>query len=273
MANEFLIEDAPAYEAIAPPELTPYYGRTSPLEREASGYIAPHVDEFGQVQSTAYDSRAADIEAETLARRFKGQQLYQSLVDGGASPSEAFRLAAPDLLYNDIKGQMKAAPRMSQEPFTPSLTEADGGRIFRRGPQSAQFIPTRSPVVPPEVKAKQDLLRTQISALRRQQADPISKVMGGAEMDKQIAELERQYVANVSPQTAESLPPPPVLETVTKAGPEANKGKGGIEITRQPKAVEVASETTPTISTKAQFDALPKGSIYLGKDGKKYRKP
>lgn len=252
------IQDAPAYGAIAPPEeLTPYYGRTSPLEREASGYIAPHVDEFGQVQSTAYDSRAADMEAETLARRFKGQQLYQSLVDGGASPSEAFRLAAPDLLYNDIKGQLKAAPRMNQQPFTPSLEEAEGGRIFRRGPQSAQFIPTRNPVVPPEVKAKQDLLRTEISALRRPSATEMLMEEGDSTRANRIAELERQYVGNVSPQAAvEAAPPPPVLETVTRTGP------GGIEMFRQPKASKEAESASP----------FKEGEIVRNKKtGKRYR--
>ncbi len=33
------------------------------------------------------------------------------------------------------------------------------------------------------------------------------------------------------------------------------------------------SATTPQVSTQAQFDALPAGSIYIGTDGKKYRKP
>lgn len=38
-------------------------------------------------------------------------------------------------------------------------------------------------------------------------------------------------------------------------------------------AVAAASSASGQVTTKEQFDALPKGTIYIGKDGKKYRKP
>lgn len=33
------------------------------------------------------------------------------------------------------------------------------------------------------------------------------------------------------------------------------------------------STAPPTVTTREQFDALPSGTVYIGKDGKKYRKP
>lgn len=33
------------------------------------------------------------------------------------------------------------------------------------------------------------------------------------------------------------------------------------------------AQTSPTVTTRDQFDALPSGTVYIGKDGKKYRKP
>lgn len=209
-------------------------------------------------------------QAETMARRYKGQRTYQSLIEGGATAAEAFRLAGADLNATSPVGEFRDVP---------------GGRLLQQGPQSVRFVPNvvpkettpRNPIIPPEVKAKQDILLKQIAALRKPSL--MESTMGvenptlAEARNKQIAELERQYVANVSPQTAEAILSPPVLETVTKAGLEANKGKGGIEMTRQPKAQSEKEQAELVVTTRAEWDALPSGAKYTGKDGRKYRKP
>lgn len=204
------IQDAPPFEMIEPPsELSPFYGQA-----DGSSYIAPFVDEFGTVHSTAYDSREADAIAETMARRFKGQQLYNSLLQGGATQAEAFRMAAPDLLFNDTRSLLKTLPKIT-EPFTPSFRDVEGGRIFQRGPNSAQFLPKKNPVLPPEVAARRQIVRDELSALRRAAADPIT----GRMVDKsRIAELERQFVDLAVP--SEAVEAAPVgRRTVVREGP------------------------------------------------------
>lgn len=258
---EILIEDEPAYPMMeAPSELMPYYGRTSPLELEAAGYIAPFVDEFGDVHSTAYDSRRTDEEAQILAHRFKGQMDYNKLIEGGATPAEALRLTAKDLYFNDIKGQLKTAPRMNQQPFTPSFEDAEGGRIFRRGPQSAQFIPTPRPTIPPEVKAKQDLIKAELFALKRAAAEPgVGKMVD----QNRIAELERQFLASAASITPSSAvtgtATPAPMQTIVTEGPEGISMKRGTPGLPQQKASEVVRVTKD--GRRAIFDADTKRFI------------
>jgi hypothetical protein len=43
-----------------------------------------------------------------------------------------------------------------------------------------------------------------------------------------------------------------------------------------PAAIDVQSSVPPdsiTVTTKEDFDRLPSGAVYTGKDGRKYRKP
>lgn len=56
----------------------------------------------------------------------------------------------------------------------------------------------------------------------------------------------------------------------TAAIPAAGEKK----ITRKVTVTSPTATSTPgRITTKAQFDALPSGTVYIGKDGKRYRKP
>lgn len=248
------IQDAPAFEMIEPPdELRPFYGQA-----DGSSYIAPFVDEFGVAHSTAYDSQIADLAAETAARRFKGQQLFSSLMEGGATREEAFRLAAPDLLFGDTRSLLKTLPKIT-EPFTPSFRDVEGGRIFQRGPNSAQFLPKKNPALPPEVVARRQIVRDELQALRRAAADPIT----GKMVDKKrISELEKEFVdlAGGQPEviTGAGFQPPPV--TVMREGPE------GISIRREVPMSPAAQRGQPNTSP------FKEGEIVRNKkDGKRYR--
>jgi len=172
------IQDAPPYPMIDPiqdapaiplrdPALNPYYG-AQPGELEARGSIAPFVDEFGTVHSTGYDSQRADMEAQTMARRFKGAQLYQSLVSGGATPQEAFRLAAPDLLFNDVKAQIKAISGLPKQPFVPRMIDVGGVKMIQRSPNESIVAP-RS--IPPEAVASKKATEVNKANLAAAQRD------------------------------------------------------------------------------------------------------
>lgn len=234
------IEDAPPFGMIEPPsELRAFYG-----EADGSSYIAPFVDEFGVAHSTAYDSRAQDMLAETMARRFKGQQLFNSLVDGGASREEAFRLAAPDLLFNDTKSLMKSLPKIT-EPFTPSFRDVEGGRIFQRGPNSAQFLPKKNPLLPPEIAAQRQMVRDELNSLRRAASDPIT----GRMVDKsRIAALEKQYIdLSRGGDEAAAAPVETARHTVVRSGPR------GIEMFREEGAgPSVLNPLTPPADGKSK---------------------
>lgn len=193
------IEDEPAFPMMEPPQdLMPYYGPVG-TEREARGFIAPFVDEFGTTQSTAYDSLESDIAAEVQARRLKGQMDFDKLVQGGATPSEALRLTAPDLFAGDPAKMARAIPK-TPASFDPSFTNVEGGRIFRRGPSSAQFIPTPPQRLSLETLARQKLIEQELSGLKR--TTSLDRLMeegaGGNERAARIAELEREYLANAS---------------------------------------------------------------------------
>jgi len=91
-------------------------------------------------------------------------------------------------------------------------------------------------------KVRADTLRSQINAINRTIQTAGAKQI--PDLMKQQAELQRQ------------------LEELVRAS------EGGT--TRQ------ASPDTsgiPTVTTKQQFDSLPRGEIYIGKDGQTYRKP
>jgi hypothetical protein len=266
------IQDAPAIP-LRDPELQPYYG-PQPGELEASGYIAPFVDEFGQAQSTAYDSRQADIEAQTMARRFKGAQLYQSLVSGGATPPEAFRLAAPDLLFNDVSAQIKAIPKMGSQPFNPTFTDVEGGRLLRRGPNSVQFIRNPTPPADQAEKelsrrrtrldegqlaiARQDLQRAKAIRDKLEKSDPgrMQAAQEVARLESALGELQTGYT-NIPQSTAVSIPSALEPQTVVERTPE------GISMRRETpqRPAETATDEKVVVTKGGKRFRLPKSQL------------
>lgn len=241
-------------------EILPYYGPMAG-EQEARSFIAPFVDEFGVTHSPAVDSQQADFEAMVQARRLKGMMDFQRLVDGGATEQEALRLTGRDLFAFEPSKMVKAAGK-TQEPFTPYFTDVEGGRLLRRGPNSVQYIPDRQPPLPPEVRARQELLRSEIGALRREQANPLTQMMGGADTNR-LAELEKQYIANVAATTPPEPAVPPVMQTVVTEGPE------GITMRRAPQQPVTSSEKVIVVKDGKRF-RLPKSQLAEAeKDGYK----
>lgn len=255
------IEDAPAYPAIEPSGMTPYYG-AGPLEKEAAGYIAPFVDEFGNVHSTAYDSRQADALAQQAAMRAKGQADFQKLINGGATPSEAYRLTGHMLNYNDPKAMLSAAK--IQPPFNPSFKTVEGGRIFQRSPREAQFIPNPQPpkaVTTLEAKKADDIVKQQLTEARRtlrkattdrdklEKSDPLryDAARRVAEAEKTVQSLESKYSTPAMPASVSVEAPAKKTGTVYMGSKEGE----------------------PTAPAQPASD----GRVVVVKDGKRYRLP
>lgn len=238
-------------------ELLPYYGPMAG-EPEARSYIAPFVDEFGRTHSAAVDFEQADFETLVQARRMKGLMDFQRLVDGGATEQEALRLTGRDLFAFEPSKMVKAAGK-AQQNFEPYFTDVEGGRLLRRGPNSAQYIPTPRSRLTPETEAKQRLLLQQISEMRGGSA--IDKLMEqndpqlAAGRAGKLAELERQYLANAAAtgdtQAATPAAPAFVPETL---------------VSRTPMGLEMTRTKPPPPSTSVE-------KVIVIKNGKRFRLP
>lgn len=95
------------------------------LERAArgSGFIAAEVSPFGEVLQEQVDPGFQDpaliaqqLKLEAAAQRYKGQQMYASLIKNGATPAEAIRLAGQDLFANNPTGLVNAVVRSQPRP-------------------------------------------------------------------------------------------------------------------------------------------------------------
>lgn len=126
--------------------------------------------------------------AETAAMRYAGQEKFRQLIAGGARPEEALRVAAPELFWNNPAALTSAIRFTKPQPeFNPTLIPVEGGRVFRQGPNSAQFIPNPKPVMPPDVAANQKILTERLKAMR-------SGPLALAADPNEVGKLEQQIV-------------------------------------------------------------------------------
>jgi hypothetical protein len=152
----------------------------------------------------------AQAEAEQAAIRFAGQQKYRKLIADGAKPEEALRLAAPDLFWNNPAGLASAIRSTRPEtPFNPTVTDIEGGRLIQTGPNRVQFDRTRPPAMPPDVKAKQDILKNQLRSMT-------SGPLGIAADPVAVKALEEQILSNSTNWMNQANPPAPAERKLTK---------------------------------------------------------
>lgn len=93
-------------------------------------------------------------------------------------------------------------------------------------------------------------------------------------MQEFLPEYQRQKAAGTLPPNALSLRDPNSLlsksmEAYKSPLAAAISGNGGIGIAPTPQA----AASMPTVTSKAEFDGLKSGAVYIGKDGKTFRKP
>lgn len=120
----------------------------------AGGFIAAEVSPFGEVLAEGYDSNYVDpvrlaqrTKLEMAAKRYKGQQMYASLIKNGATPAEAIRLAGADMFANEPSEMVSAVLRSQPRPTVPQ-----------------RMVPGR---VPPGVRAQEANIVSKLSEKRR----------------------------------------------------------------------------------------------------------
>lgn len=157
-------------------ELTPYYGPTGPELSEgsyASSFIAPNIDEWGTMLSApGIDERElartkAQIAAETDAMRARGQHEFSQLINGGATPEEAYRRTAHLLNYNNPQALALGLSRVpgADTPFSPVMERVEGGRVLRTSPRGAEFIRDQVPSMPQHIRDQRRMLEGEIRAI------------------------------------------------------------------------------------------------------------
>lgn len=147
--------------------------------QEARGFIAADVSPTGEVISGSYDSTQDDlrnVKAQEMAMRYKGQRLYSSLIEGGATPAEAYRASAHLINFSDPAAAVKMEALMQKNKPTPLETiTRDGRTFFRTGPHSFQEVrekkaekppPMVKGTIPPDVKVADSMLAEEIKTKR-----------------------------------------------------------------------------------------------------------
>ena len=229
------IQDAPPYPMIMPEEVwrgsTPdaidaanaQPGIATPTTPEQDRFIIQR-NEDERNASLGIDplkARKAKVDAEESAIRFSGQQEFNQLVSGGATPEEALRRTAGKLFFNHPDKMAMALSRVPEAGAVPSTVNAVpitvGGKTVgtavydQRGRLHAtQFQPT-TVKPPPEIVAQERVNRSQMDSARReleQARKDISKALDPQEKQdaarralaaqNKLADLEKAYVAGTT---------------------------------------------------------------------------
>lgn len=249
-----------------------------------SGYVAADVGPMGNMITPGYDP-ATDpraIAAEQAATNYKRQQLYGSLLRDGATAAEAFRFA--NSRYPDIKsapGLMRAeALAERNKPFVPQIRNVGGLPMVERSRGNFAFVQpakTQGGKASEATKAAADNLADQIASLRKRlQPGPYGKLSTtpeeAARIQADITRKERERVALFETPEANPDIDQPSWNAMRPAWEAAGRPPAVMPQSATLASVTPVSETI-TVTTKEDFQKLPSGSIYVGKDGKRYRKP
>lgn len=245
--------------AEAAPEMVPQIGDQSISPRGVSSvYLGPGVAQGESAwdreqQLNQQDSNTLDLKA----RQFRGMQLYRQLRSGGASHEEAIMRAAPDLYAN------------SASAFTKAVTPQDSllSKVVPRYDEDGNLIANSiitgkhvSDIKVPNMDGKlNDTEKARLAFAKAEAA-------GGQSTLNQIArnpdsDLDKNTPARIADAQQR-------IARGRKIADEILSGNGGPVETVQ----QTVTDGPVTVTTKEQFDALPKGQTYIGKNGKTYRK-
>jgi len=231
---------------VRPPVLPPAVPRsasgaplvTPPTSVQWTNAAQPQVPGTGNLQqqlsNMPIDQAAA---AYSAALKFQAVRGYQDDLKSGKAPAEALAKWAPMMFTAPKEGTLAGAASMMRAS-QPMVRNA-GGQLFRIGPTG-----TANPISPgrpaPVTRPSQFDLQEHKSYIDRMRA--IEKELDDDPNDPE-ADQKRQQLR--------------YLQT-------------------QAEGVRKRSAVAPTpqkISTKQEYDLLPSGAIYIGKNGRRYRKP
>lgn len=261
------IQDAPPAPAIPveiPVEAAPEIWRGSPTsDINALNAGAPMLQSYATATDNAFTAEQnrenpALIKQQALialqAQRFAGVQKYQQLLKDGATREEALALAGPDMYANDAKA-------FATEVLRPQR---------QTRPPVQKFVPGKvSPALRAQEQNLVDDLREKRRALSRGMAG--SGALAQPYTDDERAALKAE-IQGMEKARVDLLSGPESNPNVDQTAFQYMKPAWEAAGTIQRPTAPTAQESAP-VTSKAQFDKLPSGAIYIGKDGRRYRKP
>lgn len=245
----------PAPRMVAPPGVSPVAApAAAPL---APGQAADNTMWRRLQYAVANQPIDKAEQAVATALKFQAVRGYQRDLQDGKSPTEALTRWAP-LMFTQPKtanlGQAASLVRAARPPL-PARPVNAGGVLYRTNPDGSVTPLTQPRVTAPkanpfDLQAHRQIMADMSATQKLLDADP-----QGEGADDLRAKL--QYLSQQAQEIRNKVAAPPAAPNA--AAPAV--------------AAAPAEQAPPVVRSKAQFDALPPGAIYVGKGGKRYRKP
>ena len=278
LGQDYRPPDQPPIGPVAPPptQLPP---TVAPAVRPPGVPIPPEAMVGGIMSRLATQYRNEQLPMETAQRavsaalKFQAIRGYQQDINAGMSTADALAKWAPMMFTSQGAGTLgQAAQMVHYARPTVQRPINVGGVAYHWDPTTGTMTgltpgrPAAQPRVNPldAQEFRQNL--TEISGLQKElDAEP-----SGPEADDKrnkinyIRQRNREIYAKSQAPAAPAAPAPAIPPRPAVAAPGARPAA--------PVAAP-ARAATPKVTSKADYDRLPSGTIYIGKDGRRYRKP
>ncbi len=229
------------------------------------------------------------LRATEAATRFIGQRGYMREIQSGANAAQAFAKWGP-MLFRQATGIPEAIDRSVPTPITPQ-------QLIQNKLNQAKFDAAQEAAKAKALAATQMTPYQEASLALRKQAMEAKPPPTDETVTEEYQTKPVKAQAARAAQAASSglgflgigahpaLPAVPAVEAQpAKTIKQTRKLRSGEQANFAPKETQAAPtpvdlpnpaqpQGAQTVTTKAQYDALPSGAIYIGKDGKRYKKP
>lgn len=203
-------------------------------------------------------------QAVASAMRFQGIRQYQQDLASGMTAAEALAKSAPLLFGGPKQGNLGQAAAFIKATRPPSVQYRDiGGVLYKIPPGGEPQAITQKPRRLDAIE--QGFLKADLAKLKEVEDNPAFSMPNamGEDLRRQAHDIRNKITIRYRERTAPVAQPGNIpTPLVSTAAPQ---------IVRPPAAI--APSTPPTITSREQFDRLPSGTIYIGKGGRRYRKP
>ena len=228
-----------------------------------------------QVNSAPTDSLTGEPmtnDPQTVAVASALTPIQRAVIHAGAGmgPNQKGSAAA---IYRALLPQIMGQGNEGDPKFTTDTSVPGYTLTGLKGSKQWQALPTGSP----KVTMVDDGNGGQVPILQGPkgtvtQIKPGEGAVTSQDQFKELSALHREYVKNAG--LATTMNNSDAAKMWQAQADETAQKMTDLSKPRQPAGGQgAAAKTDSTVTTKAQFDALPSGTVYTGKDGKQYRKP
>lgn len=236
-------------------------------------------------------------ESVSAALRFQGIRQYQQDLAAGKTPAEALARSAPLMFSGPKNANLGQAASFIRQTRPTVQRPINIGGVGYRMNADGSLTPLTAPKQPgvanlgPTIirigKLEDDLKDTRTPAeIKAGVPDPGFGLLADekrAQLNALRQQVQRAQRTSTPPALLPGAPAPPrgpdpgmmVAPQATQGSPSdrgmivAPQGTPGASGDRG----MMVSPETPKVTSKEQFDRLPSGAIYIGKNGRRYRKP